>query len=288
MSGAEFQSLDEGRILVAARWLPLLQANGLTAMSAVMALSGEMMRSVPGRSTVRVTLPRPEGSLWTGYLKRYTPEYLSAGRRWLRRMGWPAAQDEAGIEWRAIHDLRARGFATAEPVALGQEREGGIVTRSFLLTAEIAGGVAGHEYAPGLAAPDRKRLLQEVAELTRRFHRAGFVHQDYYLNHIFAVPGSEGGERLFLIDLQRVFRPRWFRERWIVKDLAQLAYTARLAGASRSELLRFYLAYAGRGSLAAADKRRWRWIARRVRRLERRRPKYEAIWDRPGVRPRNV
>jgi len=54
------------------------------------------------------------------------------------------------------------------------------------------------------------------------------------------------------------------------------------------ELLRFYLAYAGRGSLAAADKRRWRWIARRVRRLERRRPKYEAIWDRPGVRPRNV
>ena len=56
--------LDDGRMLVAAEYLDLLRSNGLMAFGAVMQLeSGKMMRSVPGRSTVRIELHRPRGGV---------------------------------------------------------------------------------------------------------------------------------------------------------------------------------------------------------------------------------
>jgi hypothetical protein len=243
---------------------------------------------VPGRSTVRVELRQPDGRPLRAYLKRYEPEYLKAGKRMLRRLGWQGAGDEAMREWNAILALRAAGFATAQAIALGQERRGGMVRRSFLLTAEIHRGVAAHDYARTLDAGRRRQFAREVGDLTRRFHRAGFAHRDLYLSHIFVVPAPAGGRELFLIDLQRLFRPRLFRRRWLVKDLAQLGYTAQLAGGSRTDLLRFYHAYVQKPGLAREDKRLLRRVARRIAALHARPPKYDVIWDRPGVRPPNV
>lgn len=249
-----------------------------------------MMRSVPGRGTARFDLAAPEGGRQTVYLKRYEREYLTPKLRWLRRAGWPAAQDEALHEWGALWRVREAGFRTARPLAAGQQRIGGLVERSFLMTAEIRGGIAAHEYMRGLPAARRRAVGVEIAALTRRFLREGFAHRDYYLSHVFVVdPPSPGGAReLFLIDLQRVFRPRFFRRRWLVKDLAALAYTAQLAGATHADLMAFYRECFEAEKLGPGDKRTIRGILRRVRALHARSPKYDVIWDKPGVRPPNV
>jgi hypothetical protein len=60
-----------------------------------------------------------------------------------------------------------------------------------------------------------------------------------YLCHIFC--DENGG--FTLIDLNRVFRPIVFGERFLVKDLAQLYYSAPGGIITRADRLRFYIAY---------------------------------------------
>lgn len=284
------QVLDHARLRVAAEFLPLFRTNGLETFDRIMALAGgRMMRSVPGRSTVRLELRKPDGGVQIVFLKRYEPQYLSLGKRLLRLIRWPGAGDEALHEWHALQQLRAGGFNTAVPIAAGQSRAAGVVTRSFLMTAEIAGGVAAHRHVLTLNAQQRRALVKQMAAWTARFHGAGFAHKDFYLSHIFVVPPETGGEPdLFCIDLQRLARPRFLRERWRIKDLAQLGYTAQLAGATRSDLLCFYRACEQRRRLTPADKQFIRRVLARIRRLHGRRPKFDVIWDQPGVRPTNV
>jgi hypothetical protein len=274
---------------VASAGVDLLTANGLDSFERLMSLAGgRVMRSVPGRSTVRLELPTPDGPRAVVYLKRYEAHYLSRARQLQRFLRWPGADDDALREWNAIHTLRALGFNTAEPIAVGQARAAGIVRRSLLLTAEIAGGVAAHDYARGLDARARRELTVDLGRLTRKFIDAGLAHRDYYLSHVFVVMAPPAGRRLFLIDLQRMFRPRLLRSRWLVKDLAALGYTAQLAGATRTDLLAFYKVCFGGRRLTARDRDLIRRVLARMQALHRRGPRYDVIWDQPGVHPPNV
>ncbi len=288
-SDPQVQVWDGGRLFVVGQFAPWLQAHRLDTVERLMEFDGgRRMRAVPGRSTVRLELSGPAGT-WVFFLKRYEPEYLSRLGRWLRRLRWPAAQDEARREWEAIHRLRAQGFKTAEPVAVGQSRRGGLVVRSLVMTAEVANARPAHELWPTLDAAQRRQLIGALARWTARFHAAGYVHKDLYLSHFLVTPGTEDARpELVCIDLQRVTQPRWLRTRWRVKDLAQLAYSARAAGARPVELLRFYQIYAGRTRLQTSDRRLIRRIWRRVRRLEQRAPRYDVLWDQPGVRPQGT
>ncbi len=73
-----------------------------------------------------------------------------------------------------------------------------------------------------------------------------------------------------LIDLQRVERRRWFRRRWIVKDLAQLAWSAPQSCIKNTRKMAFMLAYLGVKKLRPADKRLIRAVLAKQRRMERR------------------
>ena len=189
---------------------PWLHEHGHDSFDAIMNVrDGKMIRSVPGRSTVRLPLGNR-----VVYLKRYEPEYYS----WLDRL---LHHDEAEHEWKMIHALQRAGFNVPAPVAFG--RRG---LRSFVMTEEIAGGVPADSIAPPLAA---------IGKLSRQFHDAGFIHKDYYLCHIFVA-----GEALHFIDLQRVLGPGKFSRRWIVKDLAALAHSAERIGVPYEELLQAY------------------------------------------------
>jgi hypothetical protein len=281
---------SKGQITVSPEYSKLLRTNGLDGFEPIMALAnGKTMRSVPGRSTVQIQLNCPDGSTITGYLKRYERHYLPGFKKFLRWIKWPGSDDEALHEWRAIRELEASGLRAPTPIAFGQERLFGIVTRSFLLTAEIEGGVAAHDYTRTLSARERRVLVLQIADLARRFFAAGFAHRDFYLSHIFVVnQPSPGARQLFLIDLQRLFRPRLLRHRWLVKDLAALGYTAQLAGATATDLMAFYLRCFGRERLNPVDKALIRKVMTRVQSLHSRAPKYDVIWDQPGVRPPNV
>ena len=172
------ESIDHGRVLVAAEFASLLRANGLDSFEAIMSLAGgRVARNFPGRRTVRLELKTDAGVVQAVYLKRYEAGYLSGFRKLLRWLNWPGAGDEAMQEWQALHAVQALEIPTAVPIAVGQERVGGLVRRSFLMTAEIAGAVEGHTWMAALPTEERRQFLRRVAMLARRFHGAGFLHR---------------------------------------------------------------------------------------------------------------
>ncbi len=269
------ESIDHGRVLVSAEFASLLRANGLDSFESIMALAGgRVARDFPGRRTVRLELKSPAGTTQAVYLKRYEANYLSGFRKVLRWLRWSGTSDEAIQEWQALHAVRALGIPTAVPIAVGQERAGGLVRRSFLMTAEIVGAVEGHTWMAALPMVERRLFLQRVAELARRFHGAGLVHKDFYVGHVLVAP-VEGKPELFLIDLQRVMKPMWFRSRWFLKDLSAMAYSTLNARATSGMLMRAYLDYSNVETLGPREKSIARAALRRVAWLRTRRPKHD-------------
>jgi len=269
------ESVDHGRILVAAEFTSLLQANRLESFESVMSLhGGRVARDFPGRRTVRLELKTDDGSFQAVYLKRYEANYLSGFAKLLRWLRWPGTGDEAMQEWRALHEVRALGIPTAVPIAVGQERIGGLVWRSFLMTAEISGAVEGHTWMAALPSAERREFLRRVATLAQRFHGAGLVHKDFYIGHVLVAP-VEAKPELFLIDLQRVMKPVFFRGRWLLKDLGAMAYSTLNARATPGMLMRAYLDYSRLGTLGPREKSIARKTLRRVAWLRTRRPKHD-------------
>jgi hypothetical protein len=276
------ETLDRGRIRVVVDCLPLLQLNGLDTFEKVMARdSGRIVRDFPGRQTVRLEMNASSGRTQGVYLKRYERRYLTRFQRLKRWVRWPGSGDEAVQEWENLQQLRALGIGTASPIAIGQEKDHGMVARSFVMTAEISAAEEGHRFLENAVGSERRYFVQRVGEMARSFHDAGFVHKDFYLGHILAARASRGIE-LFLIDLQRAVKPCCFRRRWLVKDLGALAYSTLRAGASRAELLLCFKAYCGHEELAADEKRLARRALRRVAWLGTRRPKHDGDFD-PGL-----
>jgi heptose I phosphotransferase len=102
-----------------------------------------------------------------------------------------------------------------------------------------------------------------MAALARRMHDAGAHHQDFYLNHIL-WRGEAADLDLRVIDLGRVGFAKELSRRWILKDLAQLDFSARQL--SCTERLRFLRLYLGR-PFCRADRRLVQRIARKSRRI---------------------
>lgn len=198
------------------------------------------------------------------YLKRYVhPPLLQQIKN---RFVACADLDRRPAETLARHNIRSPKI-----VAWGVEKCGPLEIRSFLLTEEIPGGVSLEKRLPDCltdphpcrSVKERREFLRDLARWVRRFHDTGLRHRDLYLSHIFL----DHADRFVLIDLHRCFRPRLFGERWLIKDLAQLCYSAPGRYLSRADRLRFYLDYVGRQRLDAVGRRRIRRILRKIRRM---------------------
>ena len=141
--------------------------------------------------------------------------------------------------------------------------------RSAVISLDLAGMKPAD--ASGLAF---EPIFEPTARLVARLHSAGLHHRDLYLNHVFVDPKYP--ERIALLDAARVRRlPRWFRHRWIVKDLAQFAYSTRLMRVSSEVLERWLARYAELASVDDVGRltrdvaRKTRWIAGHDERLRR-------------------
>ena len=93
------------------------------------------------------------------------------------------------------------------------------------------------------------------------------------------MKGNDNQLELRLIDAARVRSlPRWFKERWIVKDLAQFWYSATQLSVPREQLMLWLERYAARRklrnieALARKIERKVNWIARHDRKLNRSQP----------------
>ena len=174
--------------------------------------------------------------------------------------------------------LKRAGIDSMRVVAYGEQVVGG-VTESFFMTEELAGYRPLDDFIRWRFMPaaertrfdhDLESLAFAIADVARRFHAVGFNHRDFYCCHFFVQEVDAEGFAIRLIDLQRVEKRRWLRRRWIVKDLAQLAYSAPRERVTRTMRMAFIKRYLGVKRLGPAEKKLIRRVLRRQRAMERR------------------
>ncbi len=108
--------------------------------------------------------------------------------------------------------------------------------------------ISGRHSSPRAA---KVELISRLAGLIQKMHACGFNHRDLYLCHIL----RDGRGNLYIVDLHRVQRRAAVPERWLVKDIAALNYSAPADIISRTNRLRFLKTYLGTDRLTARDKR---------------------------------
>lgn len=202
----------------------------------------------------------------------------------------------AANEYAACRHLAAHGVPAPAAAAFGRQGWNPATQRSLVLCEALAGYASLEEVVRAERVPPpgmRRRLLREVALLTRRLHGAGVNHRDYYLCHLFADRAklARGEVALAVIDLHRAAIRRRVPRRWRRRDLAALLYSAAAAAAgrpgwalSRTDRFRFVRDYAALRPAAAVrgERRLWAAVAARAARLERRGKRDTAAlpWDR--------
>jgi hypothetical protein len=219
-----------------------IRDNGLLDYAAMMGLDrGEVVKhAIPQRKTVVFMLR--DGS--RAYLKRHFPPGLFLT---LKKFLLPSSEPTAYDEFANIAAFHRAGLPTVVPIAAGRQRG------SYLVTQALDGCIKLDDYIRQATLTPRAKteLISGLAGLIRRMHAAGFNHRDLYLCHIL----RDGGGGLYLVDLHRVQRRAAVPERWRVKDIAALNYSAPAGIFSRTDRLRFLKAYLGRERLTAGDRR---------------------------------
>ncbi|MDP6633888.1 MAG: lipopolysaccharide kinase InaA family protein [Phycisphaerae bacterium] len=227
----------------------LLSDAGLDTVDGVFAYGCGEDLVKPGLGTrrrTRIELTASDGAAQVFYLKRYGLEKL--GDCWRRLLTYGRCSP-ASVEFENIRAARCCGVSTMDALAFGHEMGfGGLFgRRSYLVVTSVPGDAierCGQEFLDAHAGDDgARRLTDELARQVAALHAGGFVHRDLYAAHVF-LHDSPDGVSLYLIDLARMFAPRWRMFRWRVKDLAQLKYSMPAAWVENhwDEFLSAYLA----------------------------------------------
>lgn len=261
MKSFEFDAWDDGRLTVNRDWARVLQSHGLTTFDSLMHQSGGTVAKnlLRERTTTRFELSDDDGKTHGFYIKRHSrPPLKEYIKPWLR-LRTPIFG--ARGEWEAMLRFHAAGIPTMVPVCLGERG-----SSSFVVTEAIEGhNKLSHWMEAAFqsnGSADRTKIenvIQRIATIAGMMHRAGMHHQDFYLTHLL-LPPDESADGIRVIDLGRVRVRRRLATRWIVKDLAQLNYSAPFV--TQSDRQRFLEAYLGR-PLNDGDRRFVRKIARK-------------------------
>jgi heptosyltransferase-2 len=220
------------------------------------------------RSRLRFEINSPPVTL---FLKRYdSPPILVQLRNWFsarRRISCGLFDLEPTIK------LTAAGINTPKVISYGEQWGIFFEKRSFIITEEIPDAESVERRLPDyFNAPAtienlklRRNFITQLAAFVKKFHETKYRHRDLYLSHIFY--GDNG--RFYLIDLARTFKPGLFAERFRVKDIAQVYYSAQGRYFSKTDRLRFYLGYTGHSKLTRKNKVFIRKVINKTRRMAR-------------------
>jgi heptose I phosphotransferase len=261
------------RFFIAEGFAPTLAEMGIDSLDSVFSLEGgrDLAKKSIARYRKRIELEAtPPGAAHPVklYLKRYNrPAWTRQVANWFvhrRRVSF------AGIERDVITALAACGVNTPSIVAWGCQWGALFERRSFLMTEQVEDSDSLERRLPACFSTQtdsitlraRRRFIRSLANFIRRFHQTGYRHRDLYLSHIFC--STQG--QFCLIDLARAFKPLLAR-RFQIKDLAQLHFSAPAGVFSRTDRLRFYLAYCEKATLTRFDKSPILAILRKARRM---------------------
>ncbi|MEO6035432.1 MAG: lipopolysaccharide kinase InaA family protein [Verrucomicrobiota bacterium] len=253
-------------------WARILESNGLRSLDDFFKVAGTSL-SKPGlgkRYRAQIEL-KNGGKSAVVFLKRYNGE--SWRGLWRRRFEDHEASAIALREVFVAQALQKLGINTFLPLAWGWRGPWGPSQKSFVLMSRVE-GESLENWVPKRFANARDTwrkkigLIESLAQFSQRLHGSGWFHRDFYLCHIF-IHEAGGGDQLALVDLARMFRPRWPR-RWLIKDLAQLNFSAAPEFFSKTLRLRFAQKYFGTGRFSDEDKIVLRKIIRRTEKMRRR------------------
>jgi heptose I phosphotransferase len=244
------QFVETGEILVASEAWPVLQKSGLIDFDAFMDFpGGRRIVHKRGRSVFRFEIGDQ-----AFYLKR---NFIHPVELWKKLSRGKLPPRGALEEWESILAVGRAGIPTVTPVAFGERTFLGMERVSFTVTEELydtrpLDEIVRERFQKSAHFPEKRSLIAKMATLARRLHGAGMNHQDFYLNHFFLGKDNE----LYLLDLQRVQRRSRVPRRYQIKDLGQLNYSVQYYGGfTRTDRMRFLLAYLDRKKLSREEKR---------------------------------
>jgi heptose I phosphotransferase len=254
----------DGNTWLDRRFQPQFRQAGLAGFEDFMAtVNGRCLRELKIRENWYLPAPDALPACAGLYLKKHRVRTWSSLLRAVLGIG--PGETAARAEVQNVECLTSHGIEVMRVVAYGEKLHRNGLLESFLLTEELEGYTdlrcfllcrfGSRQSQPGAARDrDLERLIRQVADVARRFHEAGYNHRDFYCCHFFVKQSAPGDFDIRLIDLQRVQRRRRFRRRWLIKDLAQLAWSAPRSRVKCTQRLAFIRHYLGVRKLAAADK----------------------------------
>jgi len=255
-------------------YVTALQELGLTSIDAVFDFNiGQNLNKpnlAPFRRRRQFEMLRPGlSSPVTVFLKRYDRPPLV-----LQLMNWfwnRSRKTIASADVNVAEKLRQADINTPTTIASGEQWQWLFEKRSFIMTEKIPDAESLEARLPECFGPPetstkrklKKNFITRAAAFIKKFHDTGYRHRDLYLCHIF----HNARQEFYLIDLARVFKPAFFAERFRIKDISQIYYSAPASRFSAADRLRFYLAYSGCSSLGPQDKAFIKKVLRRANRM---------------------
>ncbi len=238
-----------------------------------MELAGVEFREVSMRSTRPVVAIKVPGISRAVFLKRHLEDPRAESMR--EHLGLIPMKSEAGKEVGKLRLFRQAGISVPEVVAWGEGTWEGLKRASFLATLDLEAlpleRYLFRNWTPPVrheAALDKRRTIQAFALLTRQMHKAGLVHRDFYLGHVF-VHGKGSKGFFSVIDVQRASqRPSWWL-RSKIKDLASLHFSSDPHYIRPVDRLRFLKSYWGVEKFTFWHRLVLFWIERKAMRIRR-------------------
>lgn len=240
---------------------------GQDAFAAARAVHGEVYRELEQRQTLAFEvegreyfIKRHRGATWREIIKN------------LLCLRLPVVS--ARNEFLAIRAMQALGIAVPEAAAYGRRGLLPASLESFLVTESVGPHQSLEDFCrPWQQEPpafrDKLELLHRLADISRTMHEARLCHRDYYLCHFLR---RERDGELVLIDLHRALRKRRLGERWVIKDISGLWFSAMDIGLTQRDRLRFMRRYRQRPlrEILREERRFWQQVDVRARKTYRR------------------
>lgn len=265
---------NKGKMAAAEELIDFFQSAGIDSLDAVFGYQGSSLNKAgldPHRERIRMELTSKAGEKKTFYLKRYQRPPLS--EQWARIRECGLGRSTGAREIYFIKRLAHLGIPTMRGAAYGQEMNGLYERRSFGITQELRGESLEkladriqRDPSATLSFVERRDIIEQLALVASRLHAHHFFHRDLYLCHVFFSRNADGRAVISLIDLARMIHRPALKNRWIIKDLAALNYSAPAAIVSRADRLRFLYHYLPdvRGLGRSERKQQARDIIRRI------------------------
>jgi len=248
-NGGKINTETHEGVLVNAAYLNLLSENGLSSFESFISIPiKKVVKKVRDDRHTGLIKLISNGKPVSAYLKVSNYSWLANFFKTIRK--FTRQRSSLVHEYLNLVRLREIGVPSITPIAAGTRRKG-FKCESFILTQDLGDTRKLEDYIPSeFSSPfskeqsvRKKTLIGKIAEITRRMHEGGINHRDFYLCHLHILLKAEPWPKLFVIDLNRADRREHVGERWKVKDLAALNYSAPCEIFSKADRLRFLFLY---------------------------------------------